>query len=156
MVFLRGAYGVGVTCEIFFTRPKGKIGPFSYHIHDQPLPSQRNCSGTRSPFDPYHRGQADPCDPAHPEACQLGDLSGKHGLIPEFNGSLARAFYTFTDPYISTNPNVGAFIGSMSFIIRDSADELVDCSDISYTKTSDLPTKYNVTFPPGLGVTLPY
>lgn len=52
-----------------------------YHIHDQPVPANGNCTATLAHLDPYVRGEQPPCDPTHPETCQSGDLSGKHGNV---------------------------------------------------------------------------
>ena len=52
-----------------------------YHIHDQPVPSDGNCTKTLAHQDPTERGEIPPCDPSAPETCQVGDLAGKHGNI---------------------------------------------------------------------------
>lgn len=52
-----------------------------YHLHDQPVPPDGNCSSTLAHLDLYQRGQATACDMAAPETCEVGDLSGKHGKI---------------------------------------------------------------------------
>ena len=52
-----------------------------YHIHDQPVPANGNCTATLAHLDPFIRGEIPPCDSSHPETCQVGDLSGKHGKI---------------------------------------------------------------------------
>lgn len=52
-----------------------------YHIHDQPVPADGNCTKTLAHQDPYIRGEKPPCDPTQPETCQVGDLAGKHGKI---------------------------------------------------------------------------
>lgn len=58
-----------------------KMSVTVYHIHDQPVPANGNCTATLAHQDPYVRGEVPPCDPTHPETCQVGDLSGKHGNI---------------------------------------------------------------------------
>jgi hypothetical protein len=55
--------------------------PIVYHIHDQPVPADGNCTGTKAHLDPYIRGQKIPCDPKDPASCEVGDLAGKHGNI---------------------------------------------------------------------------
>ena len=52
-----------------------------YHIHDQPVPANGNCTATAAHLDPYIRGEIPPCDNTHPETCQVGDLTGKHGNV---------------------------------------------------------------------------
>lgn len=65
----------------------GETGPFGYHIHDQPVPADGNCTGTKAHLDPFIRGQVPDCDNQHPATCEVGDLSGKHGKIALTNGS---------------------------------------------------------------------
>ena len=52
-----------------------------YHIHDQPVPADGNCTATLAHLDPYIRGEIPPCDNTQPETCQVGDLTGKHGNV---------------------------------------------------------------------------
>ncbi|KAL8663737.1 MAG: hypothetical protein Q9168_008047 [Polycauliona sp. 1 TL-2023] len=74
--------GTGVNFKISLSGlPDASLGPFSYHIHDKPVPEDGNCTKTMAHLDPYHRGQMPACDPMHPETCEVGDLSGKHGKI---------------------------------------------------------------------------
>ncbi len=100
------ANGTGVTFRINVSGlPDASLGPFSkrftfssltsgvaawtllmreyvvYHIHDQPVPADGNCSRTLAHQDLTQRGEIPPCDPAQPQTCQHGDLSGKHGNI---------------------------------------------------------------------------
>jgi hypothetical protein len=56
-------------------------GPFKYHIHVNPVPTDGNCTGTGGHLDPYERTQVPDCVAARPETCEVGDLSGKHGLV---------------------------------------------------------------------------
>jgi hypothetical protein len=52
-----------------------------YHIHVNPVPESGNCTQALGHLDPYIRGEAPPCDPTNPQACQVGDLSGKYGTM---------------------------------------------------------------------------
>lgn len=52
-----------------------------YHIHDQPVSGDGNCTTAKAHLDPYVRGEKPPCDTKDPANCQSGDLSGKHGNI---------------------------------------------------------------------------
>jgi hypothetical protein len=50
-----------------------------YHVHEKPVPTDGNCTGTGAHLDPYKRGETPPCDATNPAQCQTGDLSGKYG-----------------------------------------------------------------------------
>ena len=52
-----------------------------YHIHQLPVPSDGNCTGTMAHLDPTQRGELHACEAAAPQTCQAGDLAGKHGNI---------------------------------------------------------------------------
>jgi hypothetical protein len=57
-----------------------------FHIHEYPVPSDGNCTGTGGHLDPTHRGEAPPCDLRDPASCQVGDLSGKFGTCATLSG----------------------------------------------------------------------
>ncbi len=52
-----------------------------YHIHVNPVPADGNCTATGGHLDPYQRGDTPACDAKKPATCQVGDLSGKYGLV---------------------------------------------------------------------------
>ncbi|KAK7563451.1 hypothetical protein BKA81DRAFT_365908 [Phyllosticta paracitricarpa] len=78
--------GVPVQIQVNIAGLPEEGGPFLYHVHDQPVPPDGNCTGTLAHLDPFIRGEKPPCNPKRPFACQVGDLTGKHGNIT------ARAF----------------------------------------------------------------
>ncbi|KAI4155265.1 MAG: hypothetical protein LQ340_001098 [Diploschistes diacapsis] len=59
-------------------------GPYIYHIHQYPVPSTGNCTGTGAHLDPENRGEEPGCDITKPETCQVGDLAGKFPFLPSF------------------------------------------------------------------------
>jgi hypothetical protein len=73
--------GKGVKFSVSFSGLPATGGPFMYHIHEKPVPTDGNCTGTGAHLDPYKRGEVPICDASKPETCQTGDLSGKHGNI---------------------------------------------------------------------------
>ncbi len=73
--------GVQFNVNLFGFPDEKENGPFIYHIHALPVPSDGNCTGTLAHLDPFVRGETPPCDPTQPQTCQVGDLSGKHGNI---------------------------------------------------------------------------
>lgn len=64
-----------ICCSSILTSPP------AYHIHDQPVPPDGNCTGTLAHLDPFGRGEMPPCDGTSPATCQVGDLAGKHGML---------------------------------------------------------------------------
>lgn len=83
-----GDKGVKVEVKIHGLPTEG--GPFSYHVHDQPVPADGNCTRTAAHLDPFIRGQKVPCDPKRPASCEVGDLAGKHGKIPADNNGMLK------------------------------------------------------------------
>lgn len=116
--------GTGVTFNVnFYGFPSAALGPFLYHIHDQPVPADGNCTGTLAHLDPYIRGEIPPCDPSQPATCQVGDLAGKHGNITTdpFTAS-------YVDPYVSSRPGVGSFFGNRSIVVHTSKTTRLTCA----------------------------
>ena len=73
--------GNGVKFTVSISGLPAEGGPFMYHLHEKPVPSDGNCTGTGAHLDPYKRGEVPICDASKPETCQTGDLSGKFGNI---------------------------------------------------------------------------
>ena len=78
-------------------------------------------------LDPYRRGNEPPCNPSRAQACQVGDLSGKHGpifVVPD------EAFeIEYTDFFLSTDPKSPAFFGNRSLVLHDADGESVNCAN---------------------------
>jgi len=53
-----------------------------YHVHARAVPADGNCTETGGHLDSYLRGDTPPCDSTAPQTCEIGDLSGKFGLVP--------------------------------------------------------------------------
>ena len=93
--------------------PNNKVK--AYHIHNHPVDGT-NCSTTGDHLDPQKRGESPPCNTADPKGCQLGDLSGKHGVAFSVNGD---PFEThFNDPYVSLRSNSSAYFGNLSVVLH--------------------------------------
>ncbi|KAK9452459.1 superoxide dismutase [Dipodascopsis uninucleata] len=101
-------------------------GPFSYHIHAKPVPSDGNCTGTGGHLDPYNG--TTPFTSGSPAAAQVGDLSGKHGSIAA-NDTSFKASYV--DPYISTSEDDEAYIGNLSVVFHSSNTSRIACANIT-------------------------
>lgn len=83
ITFSTSSDGKSITVKLDLSGLPSQEGKnYSYHIHDQPVPPNGNCTLTLAHLDPFIRGQAIPCDPKRPASCEVGDLSGKHGGIP--------------------------------------------------------------------------
>jgi hypothetical protein len=57
---------------------------FEYHIHVKPVGPNNDCMATGGHLDPANVGAA-VCDPAKPDKCQEGDLSGKFLWVYRWN-----------------------------------------------------------------------
>ncbi|KAF2842236.1 Cu,Zn superoxide dismutase-like protein, partial [Patellaria atrata CBS 101060] len=118
--------GAGVAFQITVDGLPTEGGPFSYHLHDAPVPTNGNCSGTLAHLDPYKRGQTPPCDASAPQTCEVGDLSGKHGKI---NGTSFSASYV--DVYASTLQGIGAFFGNRSVVFHLANSTRISCANFT-------------------------
>ncbi|KAH7376044.1 cytosolic Cu/Zn superoxide dismutase [Plectosphaerella cucumerina] len=128
--------GVGVEFKVQFSNLPKEGGPFSYHIHATPVPENGNCTAAQAHLDPYIRGQAIPCDDERPETCEVGDLSGKHGLIDSAEDPFEA---TYIDRYSSLIEGQGAFFGNRSFVFHFSSNlTRITCANFEL-KTSGTP-----------------
>ena len=112
------------------SRPAADLPSPVYHIHVAPVPADGNCTATLGHLDPWLRGETPACDPTHPETCQVGDLSGKYGVAGKGNMSTFSASYT--DPYVSLTPGLGAFFGNRSFVIHFANKTRLACANFNW------------------------
>ncbi|KAL6242966.1 Cell surface superoxide dismutase [Cu-Zn] 4 [Rhinocladiella similis] len=114
----------------FFDFPDASIGPFSYHIHVDPVPEDGNCTGTGGHLNPYSRGETPPCDAYEPSTCQCGDLSGKHGPI---NNTAAEKNFqvTYLDLYLSTDPESPSYFGNRSVVVHAANGTRLNCGNFT-------------------------
>ncbi|KAI4257130.1 MAG: hypothetical protein LQ352_001770 [Teloschistes flavicans] len=140
------ANGTGVVFNINLSGfPDPSLGPFLYHIHDQPVPANGNCTATLAHQDPYIRGEMPPCDPTQPETCQTGDLAGKHGNIT------TNPFQTsFLELYLSTVQGPASFFGNRSIVIHTSNTTRLTCANFTLT-SGNSSSGGNSTSPSGNG-----
>ncbi|MCJ1386637.1 hypothetical protein MMC17_009763 [Xylographa soralifera] len=118
--------GVVFSTNLYGFSDEAALGPFLYHIHESPVPSDGNCTGTGAHLDPYVRGELPPCDPSTPQMCQVGDLVGKHGNITT---SPFQANYL--DLYISDQAGANAFFGNRSLVIHSSNTTRLTCANFT-------------------------
>ncbi|OAA34943.1 Cu/Zn superoxide dismutase-related protein [Metarhizium rileyi] len=120
----RGPHGTGVKFEVQFHNFPKEGGPFLYHIHVNPVPSDGNCTKTLAHLDPYGRGEDPPCDASAPETCQVGDLSGKYGK------PRGRPFYAeYVDPFTSLTEGTDAFFGNRSIVVHFANKTRITCAN---------------------------
>ncbi|KAI0889145.1 superoxide dismutase [Annulohypoxylon maeteangense] len=134
-----GVDGNGIDYEVSFSNLPTEGGPFIYHIHVAPVPSDGNCTSTLAHLDQTIRGEDPACDPARPASCQQGDLSGKYGKI---NGSAPFAA-KFHDPYTSLVEGDGAYFGNRSLVFHFNNKTRISCANfsvLSSNTTSPYPT----------------
>ncbi|WEW55789.1 Cell surface superoxide dismutase [Cu-Zn] 4 [Emydomyces testavorans] len=120
--------GRGVIFNVDFTGFPEEGGPFIYHVHDQPVPEDGNCTKTLAHLDPYIRGEVPPCNSSKPETCQTGDLSGKYGSIQGVKGD-AHYKQTYHDLYSSTKPGLGSFVGNRSIVVHYANKTRANCGN---------------------------
>lgn len=109
-------------------------GLFSYHIHESGIPTidgmdmSNACESAGFHFNPFNAPLAKDiaCDTFDNDArCQVGDLSGKHGLI---NTTCFETYYY--DPYISLDPSNPAYIGGKSLVLHLEDNTKLACANI--------------------------
>ncbi|KAK2006889.1 superoxide dismutase [Colletotrichum eremochloae] len=123
--------GKGVEFKVRFSNLPNEGGPFSYHIHVDPVPADGNCTKTLAHQDPFIRGEATPCDASKPETCQVGDLSGKHGAVT------ADYEKTYVDPYLSIIEGPGSFFGNRSFVFHFANKTRISCANFQLITKPD-------------------
>ncbi|KAL4730537.1 hypothetical protein ACLX1H_002573 [Fusarium chlamydosporum] len=116
--------GQGVKFMVKFSNLPKEGGPFTYHIHVDPVPDNGNCTATLAHLDPFARGEEPPCDPEKPASCQVGDNSGKHGKITSdpFEAE-------YIDYYASTKEGIGAYFGNRSFVLHYANKTRITCAN---------------------------
>ncbi|KAF1364773.1 cytosolic Cu/Zn superoxide dismutase [Lizonia empirigonia] len=118
--------GNGVKFTVSISGLPAEGGPFMYHLHEKPVPSDGNCTGTGAHLDPYKRGEQPICDASKPETCQTGDLSGKHGNMTAQEWS-----QEYVDLYSSTRPGVDSYFGNLSLVVHLSNKTRIACANFT-------------------------
>ncbi|KAF4123924.1 Copper/zinc superoxide dismutase (SODC) [Geosmithia morbida] len=118
--------GRGVTFDVNFDNLPSEGGPFTYHIHEEAVPEDGNCTETGAHLDPYGAGTDAPCDPEKPQDCEVGDLSGKHGSVDTLPFAA-----TYNDLYLSTDESQPSFLGNVSFVVHYANGTRLACANFS-------------------------
>ncbi|KAJ9148413.1 hypothetical protein NKR23_g5237 [Pleurostoma richardsiae] len=120
------AGGKGVSFNISVSGLPTEKGPFKYHIHVNPVPSDGNCTGTGGHLDPFQREDTPACDSTKPATCEVGDLSGKYGTV---TGPVA--LKSFVDLYTALVPTDVAFFGNRSIVFHDASSARIACANFT-------------------------
>ncbi|KAL6231398.1 hypothetical protein BDW75DRAFT_220272 [Aspergillus navahoensis] len=105
--------------------PEGQY--LNYHIHRLPVPPDGNCYSTGAHLDPYRRGQQPPCNITAPDTCEVGDLSGKHGVAWAPRGEVFRASYS--DFFLANTPGAEAYFGDLSWVVHAPNGDRLTCGN---------------------------
>ncbi|KAH0559735.1 hypothetical protein GP486_003750 [Trichoglossum hirsutum] len=134
--------GTGVSFTFSIRGLPTSGGPFGYHIHDQPVPSNGSCLAALAHLDPFQRGEDPPCNATAPQTCQVGDLSGKYGKIS------SDPFETsYVDLYTSTTPGNPGFFGNRSFVVHYANKTRIACANFVLKSTNGTSTASAVPAP---------
>ncbi|WAR61722.1 hypothetical protein PtB15_12B412 [Puccinia triticina] len=87
----------------------------AYHIHTNPIGADGNCEAAGGHLTPNGIPDSVPCNPSLPRACQEGDLSGKHGLLP---GGKRVVHLAYTDNTLNFNAPENGIVGR-GLVIHD-------------------------------------
>jgi hypothetical protein len=82
-------------------------------------------------LDPTNRGELHACEIAAPQTCQAGDLAGKHGNVTSASFSAS-----YTDLYLSTDPNSPYFFGNKSIVIHSMNTTRLTCANFAIESNS--------------------
>ncbi|KAH3674927.1 hypothetical protein WICMUC_002947 [Wickerhamomyces mucosus] len=110
-------------------------GMFSYHIHSKPIGFDKKCESTGEHFNPYNASILE-CDSQPDDSyCEVGDLSGKNGII---NTTCFELFYF--DKYLSLDPVSTSYIGNKAINIHllDTGETLACATILPSTEPEDL------------------
>ncbi|KAA8632621.1 hypothetical protein SMACR_00396 [Sordaria macrospora] len=119
-------------------------GPFTYHIHVNPVPENGNCSATLAHLDPTERGEDPVCDKSKPETCQVGDLSGKYGAITKGQTTFSASYL---DKYASLVEGTGAYFLNRSIVFHYPNKTRITCANFKITNAGPAPFRFQPTAP---------
>ncbi|OBT84124.1 hypothetical protein VE02_07740 [Pseudogymnoascus sp. 03VT05] len=126
-----GPQGNGADIKYQFNLPT-EGGPFTFHIHENPVNSTGLCASTGAHLDPYNAGEKPACDNSKPASCQVGDLSGKIGdKLP--SGGIAGELY---DAFTSLVVGAPAFIGNRSIVVHASDKTRIACANFELVNSA--------------------
>ncbi|KAI1267101.1 superoxide dismutase [Xylariaceae sp. FL1019] len=121
-----GANGAGVDFEATFSNLPTEGGPFTFHLHVDPVNTEGNCTATLAHLDPFVRGEDPACDASNPKTCQVGDLSGKYGKITSDPYTVK-----FHDDFTSMQEGPGSYFLNRSLVVHFANKTRITCANFS-------------------------
>ncbi|KAF9332178.1 hypothetical protein BG006_004943 [Podila minutissima] len=98
---------------------------FEYHIHEKPVGPNNDCMATSGHLDPLKFGNGR-CNPATPDKCQEGDLSGKHGNLKP--SAVPVGAITYVDKYLRWEGAATTIVGR-SVVVHNNGTRIA-CGDL--------------------------
>lgn len=123
---MSGANGVGVDFEVSFSNLPTEGGPFTYHLHVDPVDASGNCTNTLAHLDPFIRGEDPACNSTTPATCQVGDLSGKYGKITS-DPFTAK----FHDNFTAVSEGPGSYFLNRSVVVHFANKTRITCANFT-------------------------
>ncbi|KAJ2970432.1 hypothetical protein NUW58_g9699 [Xylaria curta] len=145
-----GPNGTGVDFEVTFSNLPKEGGPFTYHLHVDPVDASGNCTNTLAHLDPFIRGEDPVCDSTKPATCQVGDLSGKYGKI-----SSDPFTAKFHDDFTALSEGPGAYFLNRSVVVHFANKTRITCANFTISERSSTPTPTYTVVPSTGGVSTP-
>jgi len=151
--------GTFVTVDVFGGLFNNSQSPYLYHIHTNPIGQDYNCNDALGHLDPLNVTESLTCDPAFPQYCQEGDISGKEGTL---NGTADGSIpgFNFTSQYARWFPQDFSLLGR-SIVIHSNNKTRLACGNIISTldgtaDSNGLATWQNSTFVTNYPTAAPY
>ncbi|KAI0150342.1 superoxide dismutase [Xylariaceae sp. FL1272] len=138
-----GANGAGVDFQATFSNLPTEGGPFTFHLHVDPVNNEGNCTATLAHLDPFVRGEDPPCDPSSPKTCQVGDLSGKYGKIMSDPYTIK-----FHDDFTSMQEGPGSYFLNRSLVVHFANKTRITCANFSPLQGNGTVTPTSATATP--------
>ncbi|KFY74832.1 hypothetical protein V499_05168 [Pseudogymnoascus sp. VKM F-103] len=126
-----GPQGNGADIKYQFNLP-AEGGPFTFHIHENPVNATGLCASTGAHLDPYNAGEKPACDTTNLAACQVGDLSGKIGDKLPSGGNTGE----LDDAFTSLVVGAPAFIGNRSIVVHASDKTRIACANFELVNSN--------------------
>lgn len=96
--------------EVLFPRVQSQT--LVYHIRDEPVPADGNCTKTPGRLDSFARSKLQPCNAAEPHQCQVGDSRGKDGDVTRGPFEVE-----YVDTFLSFKEDSRQYIGNRSLVL---------------------------------------